>query len=843
MPARTLPLAVAALLAALASPAIAQTFSPPETPRTRYNFNLDWKFLREDAPDAQSPAFDDSRWQPISTPHSFNDVDSYRTLISHPKGDVGAYKGIAWYRKHFQVPAAAANGKVFLEFEGMRQAGDIFLNGKEIGLSENGISAYGIDITAALNTSGDNLLAVKIDNTLAYQERATQTPFEWNINSNNSNPSFGGINRHVWLHITGPIYQTLPLADGLNTTGTYIYPTNFNIPARTCDVAVESQVHNASAAPAAITLTCAIVDKSGQLRATFTSEPTTIPAGEKITLTASGPLANARFWTIDDPALYDVHTTLTLNGKPIDTQKITTGFRKVEFKSGAGTGGVYLNDRFVFLTGFSNRATNEWAGLGQAYPDWMHDFSAQLLRGCNANYQRWMHVSPQRVDVESYDRNGIIQVCPAGDGEHETQGRQWDQRVEAMRNSMIYFRNSPSILFWEAGNAAINATHMQQMVDLRKQLDPHGGRVVGCRSLRDPGAIGAAEYFGVMLGGPYGPQYRDRAPIIETEDFREEAARRFWDDYSPPYFGFKKGPMDTYNLNSETFALAQANRYWNFWSNRISNTDADHAKWSGYASIYFSDSNADGRQQSSEVCRVSGKVDAVRLPKQIYFAERVMQNAQPDLHILGHWTYPANTTKTMYVIANYVDTVELFLNNASHGKVTSPQNGFVYPFPDVKFEPGAIKAVGYKDGKPVAAHELTTAGDPAAIKLTLHTSPTGLHADGADAAFLDVEVVDAKGQRCPTDDARIDFTCSGPAIWRGGLNSGKINSTNNLFLNTECGINRVAVRSTLAPGDITITASRNGLTPATLKFPAAPVPLTNGLSPYTEPTLPSLAKP
>jgi len=62
--------------------------------------------------------------------------------------------------------------------------------------------------------------------------------------------------------------------------------------------------------------------------------------------------------------------------------------------------------------------------------------------------------------------------------------------------------------------------------------------------------------------------------------------------------------------------------------------------------IYFSDSDADGRQDSSEVCRVSGKVDAVRLPKQIYYAHRVMQNEQPDLHILGHWNYPLEQPAT-----------------------------------------------------------------------------------------------------------------------------------------------------------------------------------------------------
>jgi beta-galactosidase len=93
-----------------------------------------------------------------------------------------------------------------------------------------------------------------------------------------------------------------------------------------------------------------------------------------------------------------------------------------------------------------------------------------------------------------------------------------------------------------------------------------------------------------------------------------------------------------------------------------------------------------------------------------------------------------------------------------------------------------------------------------------------LQADGSDVAFMDFEVVDAQGNRCPTDEARVDFVVQGPAVWRGGLNSTKPNSTNNRYLNTECGINRVAIRSTLTPGTITLTATREGLTPATVKI-------------------------
>jgi beta-galactosidase len=340
----------------------------------------------------------------------------------------------------------------------------------------------------------------------------------------------------------------------------------------------------------------------------------------------------------------------------------------------------------------------------------------------------------------------------------------------------------------------------------------------------------------------YSAERRDRAPFIETEDFRDEAARRFWDDYSPPHFGFKPGPNDVYHWNSETFCLAAAQRYHEYSLNRISNPDPAHSKWSGYASIYWSDANADGRQDSSEVCRVSGKVDSVRLPKQACYVYRVMQNDQPDIHIIGHWNYPTNTVKTVYVAANHCDSVELFVNGKSAGTINKPcdfvdsfdnknygNTGYIYAFPAVKFEPGTIAVVGKAGGKTVAQDEIRTAGEPKSLKLTGHNSKNGFQADGSDVAFFDVEVVDAQGRRCPTDEARVDFKLAGPALWRGGYNSGITNSVNNLWLDTECGINRVAIRSTLQPGTITLTATRKGLAPATVKIESRPVETKDGL--------------
>jgi beta-galactosidase len=848
-------------------------YAPPKSPRVTLNFNYDWKFIREDASGAEVPAFDDSRWDTVATPHSFNDVDSFRKIISHSGGDSGTYKGLSWYRKHFKLPAELAGQKVFLEFEGMRQAGDIYLNGKQVGLYENGINAYGIDITSALQFGKENVLAVKVDNTTRYQERAfcmanpknadgspcVPTGYEWN--ANDFNPDHGGINRRVWLHVTGKIHQTLPLYYGLESQGVYVHATNFDIAKKTADVTVDAEVHNGSGDRATVGLSVAIVDQDGKVRAQFEGDPVDMVDSEKSVQTATGTLKDARFWSTDDPYLYDVYTILKVDGKVVDVNRIETGFRKAEFKGGAGTGGVYINEKFVYLKGFAERSADEWAGIGAGYPDWMHDYTAKLIRDCHGNYMRWMHISPQKVDADSFARFGIIQACPAGDKERDVTGRQWDQRVEVMRNSIIYFRNNPSILFWEAGNTVVAPDQMQQMVDLRKQWDPDGGRVMGTRGDGNNAANTAttpiAEYYGVMIGQApqtdaltdpkamfraYSIERRDRAPIVETEDFRDEGARRFWDSFSPPYYGFKKGPNDTYQYTSESFAVAGVKRYWDYWTNRISNTDPAHSKWSGYCSIYFTDEDADGRQDSSEVARVSGKVDAMRLPKEIYFAHRVIQSDQPDLHILGHWTYPATqpdgskTVKTIYVIAN-TESVELIVNGKSLGVNSKPDSGWVFAFPDVEFAPGSVKAIGKNGAKAVAQQELTTAGAPAAIKLTPIVGPMGLQANGEDVALIDVEVVDAKGQRCPTDDARVDFTCDGSGIWRGGYNSGKVDSTNNLYLNTELGINRVAVRSTLKAGTITVTAKREGLKPAQVQITSKPVTVTDGISTFVAPKL------
>ncbi len=150
--------------------------------------------------------------------------------------------------------------------------------------------------------------------------------------------------------------------------------------------------------------------------------------------------------------MYNVYTILTVNDKVVDVQKTKTGFRKTEFKGGAGTGGVWLNHRFVYLTGYAQRSTDDWAGLGQAYPDWMHDYNAALIRDSHANYIRWMHIAPQRVDVEALDRFGIVRFArpaiarrtsPAANG--NTAPKSCAIRLFTIGTSRAFYSGRPAI--------------------------------------------------------------------------------------------------------------------------------------------------------------------------------------------------------------------------------------------------------------------------------------------------------------------------------------------------------------------------------------------------------------
>lgn len=911
-------------------------YEPYKGENVTYNMNIDWKYKRaavyfplkdaamsmeKDGKQFYEADYDDSDWESVSVPHAINAIDSFDGL-GVDAGEAGLYRGFSFYRKSFAVPEEHAGKKFILEFEAVRQTVYLYVNGNMAGYYEAGVTAMGFDITPYIH-SGENLIAVATDNTAGRgasvvvsetkpgSEPGSNDGWGYQWNTKDFNEVQGGITGNVNLYVKPMIYQTLPLYSNMKTTGNYVYATDFDIRGHKAVINVKAELRNESASDRDIQLRTDIVDAKGGLVASFDTSATVPAAKDKgavfktvvpddaydenpmptptdtvdVTYVTSGAVVeNLNFWSPDAPHLYDVYTTVFENGKALDVSKITTGFRKVTYD--INDGGLKINERSVWLTGYAQRSTNEWAVIGVAN-DWLTDIDMQLVKESNANFIRWMHVAPKPNAIRSGDKYGVVSVCPAGDKEGDVGDRTWDMRVEAMRDAMIYFRNSPSVLFWESGNNQISAEHLREMGELEEKLDPYTDRFSGCRTISSTEQIAEAEFAGTMLNrhaaGAKGSMaaINKFVPIIETEYAREEAPRRVWDDFSPPDYDYnnkwlgagakKKDGFDVHDLTSEDFAVSNVYGYTEFYRDRVGGSSGNDF-YSGAAALVWSDSNQHVRNSGSENSRSSGKVDPVRIKKQAFYAYQAMQAQSPVINIIGHWSYPELNgetywynikekvgdafvatgekaqrdpkNKTVYVIgSDSVKSVELFVNDVSMGVCAEPRSEFIYYFDNVDVTvSGKVSAKAYNTkGEVIAEDEIVTAGEAETIRLTPVTGPEGLIADGSDVMYFDLEVVDKNGNVCPLSYDKINLEVNGEGVLLGGYNSGEgdavlnygwsnVNEIGADFVYAECGVNRIFVKSTRNAGTVTLTAAMEGKLPVTRSVKSVEMNVTNGLT-------------
>ncbi len=765
--------------------------------RDTYNFNSGWRIEKQK--------------KLVTLPHAWNEDEAFKVYINQMSDSV------IWYRKTFRLPESAEGKRVFIEFEGARQAAEVFVNGERVGLHENGVMAFGFDLTPYVK-KGKNEIEVRTDNDWHYHEKATNSTFQWNNNNFNSN--YGGLVKNVRLHVMGDVYQTLPLYSNLKTTGVYVYAKDYDIMGRAATICVESEVRNETDQPVTRRLQVAVNELDGAELCAFSSEEVTIPARGTAVLKAQCRAFGLHFWSWGYGYLYDVKTTVG-----DDEVTTRTGFRKAEFKNGM----VYLNDRVIMVHGYAQRTSNEWPGVGMSVPAWLSDYSNDLMVKSGGNVVRWMHVTPWKQDVESCDRVGLIQAMPAGDAEKDVEGRRWEQREELMRDAIIYNRNNPSILFYECGNQRISKEHMISMKKIRDLYDPNGGRAIGSREMLDRPE---AEYGGEMLY----VNKSDTKPMWMMEYCRDEALRWYWNSWSYPFHKegdgplYRNAPADAYNHNNDEFVRELVARWYDYWLERPgSGTKVN----SGGVKIVFSDTQTHGR--SADNYRVSGVVDPMRVPKDAFFAHQVMwdgwvDDLKPRTYIVGHWNYrQGEVIPTVYVVSN-ADSVVL----EQGGRRIAPTEHkyrFLYVFKDLEYAAPKLTAIGMdKGGRELSSYTLETAGEPASLRLTAITNPTGWKADGADVALVEVEVVDKQGRRCPLDNSLVKFTLSGPAEWRGGVAKGKDNHVLCDTLPVECGVNRVMLRSLTKAGTVKLTARAEGLGEATVTLATEAVDVKDGLS-------------
>ena len=283
------------------------------------NFNPDWKFIKGDVRNASLTNYNDESWSVVSLPHTFNDVDTFDDdALSTLRGEQNQWSGRTWYRKSFTLPVAAQGQKVYIEFEGVRQVAEVYLNGHWLGTCKNGFVPFGFELTPFAKFNATNVLSVMCDNRFAKnypagasisadelktmasmpndaaKVQAEQIPW----NNPKWHPPHGGIYRNVRLYMTDPLHISLPLYDFLKTAGPYVYATNISPNAAT--VNFEVPIENGRNTNVPVTLSVRVKDSSGNDVLSL-EQFTNIGPGQPLLINLSGILSHPNLWAPDRP--------------------------------------------------------------------------------------------------------------------------------------------------------------------------------------------------------------------------------------------------------------------------------------------------------------------------------------------------------------------------------------------------------------------------------------------------------------------------------------------------------------------------------------------------------------
>jgi beta-galactosidase len=796
-------------------------------PRIRDSFDFGWKFHKGDAPGASQQDFNDGNWRSLDLPHDWSIEGPFAQ--SEPSRGPGGYAptGIGWYRKHFRLPASYQGRHVSIEFDGVYQNSEVWINGQYLGKRPFGYISFGYDLTPHLNGGSENVVAVKVDNSLQPNSR-------WYSGS--------GIYRHTWLLAVNPV--------NVARWGTFVTTPRVTTSAAT--VQVETRVRNDSAAVAACTLTTSILDPEGKAVQSANASQEIGPHGEYV-FTQQVPVATPKLWSVAEPKLYRLLSTVRVAGQVVDQDETPFGIREAVFDADRG---FVLNGERVKLNGVCLH--HEAGSVGSAVPErvWERRFETLKEMGCNAIRTSHNPVAPEVLDL--CDRMGFLVMNEAFDewkvGKPQIKGNgysnyfdEWHERdvTDFVRRD----RNHPSVVVWSCGNE-IGDQLSPNGVELLRDLmaifhreDPTRPVTAACDQIAAQPKAAPVEFLGALdiVGYNYADRWRERRELyysidkqahpnwrmIGTESFGMGGQRGDYRGFVPDAPGQAAVPFG-FRGYGRGFRGLDTEELWKF----VWNHDyvAGDFMWTGIDYL----GEAGGGQRGAS----SGVLDSCGFPKDGYYFYQSQWTEKPMLHLFPHWTWVGREGQFLPVACyTNCDSVELFLNGKSVGVkgYTFPRYGMqgrygqyapgtenrvrttddLHVAWDVPYEPGTLKAVGMRAGKVVVEEEVSTAGDPAAIGLSVDRAT--IRADRRDVSHITVKVLDAQGRMYPNADNDIGFTVEGEGRLIG-VDNGNMADMAADFKGEQYkashGMCLAIVQSTGKAGQIRVSAVSPGLKPA-----------------------------
>ena len=747
--------------------------------RSVENIDLEWRFHLGDVDGASQPGYDDSGWRRLDLPHDWAVEGDFSQ--ANPSGVTGGALpgGVGWYRKTFIIDAADEGKRVSVLFEGSYMNTEVFVNGRPLGVRPYGYVSFGYDITPYIKWGGENVVAVRVDN-------SEQPNSRWY--------SGCGIYRSVYLVKTAPLH--------IARWGTYAYSV---VTGGNADLNVETTVENDTEKDAGIEIGLKLLDAGGKTVAAV--KYPAVAEAEKQTMSSTMlSVGNPHLWDTASPYLYRLVTDIYHSGNVIDSDTVRIGFRTIAFDAEKG---FFLNGRNMKINGVCLH--HDHGCLGAAFNRRAMQRQLQMMKDMGCNAIRCSHNPPSPEMLDLCDEMGLLVMDEAFDmwrkkktaHDYARYFDEWHERD--LCDFVMRDRNHPSVFMWSIGNEILeqwpdadagslsaedanlilnkghelgsadgmsaNSLLALHLAGIVRGLDSTRPITAGCNEpsvnnhVLKSGALDVVGYNYHNGNVASVPENFPGMPFLITESNSALATRGYyrmpsdttfvwpyWDKpFSDPSFScssYDNCHVPWGNTSEETFCIVSGN---DFVSGQF--------VWTGFD--YLGEPSPYGWPARSSYF---GLVDLAGIPKDSYYLFQSEWSDTSVLHLFPHWNWTSGQDVDMWCYYNDADSVELVVNGKSAGfsKKTGSRRHAEWR---VRYEPGMVEAVAWKNGEAVRRKVIRTAGSPAQVRLT--PDRREIAADGRDLSYVTVEILDKDGNLCPDADNLVKFEVKGSGFIAG----------------------------------------------------------------------------
>jgi len=797
--------------------------------RIVYDFNGGWRFHRGDAVGAEGTDFDDSRWEIVTTPHS---VETESPEMSGCRN----YQGIAWYRKHFVLPADMEGRQCTLHFEAVMGKQVVYVDGREVMRHRGGYLPFSVDLSAAGVEAGDTcVIALMTDNSddPAYPPGKPQYALDFTYH--------GGIYRDVWLIGKHPVAlteadETADVARG----GVFAWTESLTVGTQAV-VGVQTEVCNATPRKEKVTVLSVLKDADGHTVATA-RQPLTLGEGTRAAATQLLKVKAPHTWSPETPYLYTLETRIMQGRRTLDGGITRIGIRTVEWR---GADGLWINgERYTQLIG-GNRH-QDFAVVGNAVPNSQQWRDALRLRDAGFRIVRSAHYPQDPAFMDACDELGLFVIVATPGWQFWNGDPTFAQRVYQNTRHMIRRdRNHPCVILWEP---ILNETNFPQDFSLRslaitRDEYPHPGRPGAAADLR---SAGVREHYDVIYG--------HAAQAVGAGAPRQSVFRREWGD-----------------LVDDWYAHNAPNRACRAWGEQALLTQSQ-SLWESLGEMFQTDGRFTGgclwhpfdHQRGYHPDPFYGGIyDAYRQPKPSLRMMQSQLTTEPMVFICNDmtpfspsdivvWTNCDSVRLTLYGGARMETLPASTKSTSNPSPLTHPvyrtpvvfrdwwnfMDSRRYTYSSKQLDKMELKAEGIRGGQVVCTDVRHPSRRSTRLRLRADTIGHPFTADGSDFVVVMAEVTDDEGnvRRLAREDVRFTVEGEGRLL----IPDAQADADGACRVPVEYGTAPVLVQSTHRAGSVTIhahvvTEGAVAPQPATLTLTTQPNPmpecyLTDGLA-------------